>query len=47
MAQSFSGKERDADDWAALVADVDHRLHIQEIKSPPHSLLSVIYIAMK
>ncbi|KAI9686230.1 MAG: hypothetical protein M1822_003885 [Bathelium mastoideum] len=47
MMQSFSGTERDRDDWIALIAAADPRLRLREIKSSPDSLLSIIHIVME
>ncbi|KAF2229480.1 S-adenosyl-L-methionine-dependent methyltransferase [Viridothelium virens] len=47
MTQSFSGTERDSEDWRALIANVDPRLRVLEIRNSPGSLLSVIQIVMQ
>ena len=44
MKQNCNGKERDRDDWASLIRQVDPRLRVEEIKSPKGSLLSVIKV---
>ena len=36
-----NGKERDYDEWAALIARVDIRLRLRGVTSPPGSMLSV------
>lgn len=46
MKHVFNGKERDVEEWNALIAQVDSRLHIREIISPPGSLLSIIDVVM-
>lgn len=47
MKNVFNGKERDFDGWAALIARVDPRACIQQIRSPPGSLLSIIEVVMQ
>ena len=47
MKHVFNGKERDADEWASLLAQVDPRLELRSIKSPPQSMLSIIEVVMK
>lgn len=47
MKHVFNGKERDADEWANLLAQVDPRLKIQSIKSPPQSMLSIIEVVLE
>ena len=47
MEHVFNGKERDADEWRALISQVDKRLHVRQIISTPGSLLSIIEVAFK
>ena len=47
MKHVFNGKERDADEWANLLAQVDPRLKLQSIKSPPKSMLFIIEIVLE
>ena len=42
MKAKFNSKERDTDDWKALLAAVDSRLKLQRVKSSPGSILSVV-----
>lgn len=42
MKAAFNGKERDAEDWAALAARVHPRLRLDGISTPEGSLLSII-----
>ncbi|KAL8828587.1 MAG: hypothetical protein Q9191_002505 [Dirinaria sp. TL-2023a] len=44
MKHVFNGKERDAEEWAALIERADSRLKIQKIVSPAGSLLSIIEV---
>ena len=46
MKHVFNGKERDADEWASLLAQVDPRLNLHSIKSPPQSMLSIIEVVL-
>ena len=46
MKHVYNGKERDAAEWNALIAQVDSRLQVREIISPPGSLLSIIEVVM-
>ena len=42
MKQNFNGKERDKDDWLALIQSADPRFRLSNVKSPAGSLLSII-----
>jgi 6-hydroxytryprostatin B O-methyltransferase len=46
MLQSFNSKERDLDDWKALLADVDAGLHIVNVVQPFGSALSVLEVTL-
>lgn len=46
MKNVFNGKERGAEEWSALVAQVDSRLQMRQVITPPGSLLSIIEIVM-
>jgi len=46
MKHVFNGKERDAQEWSALIAQIDSRLRIQDIISPRGSLLSILKVMM-
>ena len=45
MRQVLNAKEREVEDWHALVQSVDPRLHIAAIRRPEGSQASVIEIA--
>ena len=47
MKHVFNGKERDADGWASLLAQVDPRLKLHSIESPPQSMLSIIEVVLQ
>ncbi|KAH8714850.1 S-adenosyl-L-methionine-dependent methyltransferase [Phaeosphaeriaceae sp. PMI808] len=44
--QSFNSKERDLDDWKALLADVDAGLHLVNVVQPFGSALSVLEVTL-
>ena len=46
MKHVFNGKERDVEEWTAMITQVDSRLQIQKIVSPPGSLLSIIEVVL-
>lgn len=46
MLQSFNSKERDLDDWKALLADVDAGLHLVNVVQPFGSALSVLEVTL-
>lgn len=47
MKHVFNGKERDADGWASLLEQVDPRLKLLSIESPPQSMLSIVEVVMQ
>ncbi|KAI9667914.1 MAG: hypothetical protein M1821_000734 [Bathelium mastoideum] len=47
MKHFFNSKERDAEEWAQLLASVDPRLKIYKIISPPGSLMSIIEVHLR
>ena len=46
MLQTFDSKERDLDDWKALLADADARLYLVNVVQPFGSALSVLEVAL-
>ncbi|KAK6072727.1 Sterigmatocystin 8-O-methyltransferase [Seiridium cupressi] len=42
-----NAKERNHDDWVALLAAADQRFEIESITTPPHSALSIIQVVWK
>jgi len=46
MIQAFNAKEREVDEWRALLSKADPRLSIRAIERPPGSELSVIETAL-
>jgi 6-hydroxytryprostatin B O-methyltransferase len=47
MLQSFNSKERDLDDWKALLANVDAALNIVNVVQPFGSALSVLEVILE
>ena len=46
MMQAFNSRERDLDDWKALLATVDMRLHLVNVIKPFGSDMSVLEVAL-
>jgi len=44
LKQNFNAKERDADEWEALLEKGDPRFKIKGIVQPPHSLFAIIEV---
>ena len=44
MKQQFNGKERDIDDWTAIIRATSTKLKIQRIVKQAESMLSVIEV---